>query len=151
MKLLDLRFSGTKSKPFTRKKQLNFTFGTDLPVSDTAKTFSGVMKTHVRSKGIDSIYSNNLTFILPKLAPSKVEKQSITDLTLNIFPNPSSGDIIINASNGRLQILDELGRIIRSFPSWGGETSYSLKLLSGIYFARVEASGKIVTKKIIIE
>jgi hypothetical protein len=150
------------SKPFTRKKQLNFTFTSGLLASDTAHSFPVTMKTRVRYKGIDSIYSNNFTIILPSAPKSGVPIEKVEDISFTINPNPFSKSTTLTVTTPQrdpitIEIYDILGRrkviiahneIVGNVHTFHFETS---GLQEGTYYARLVCNGQIITKKIFIE
>ncbi len=149
------------SKPFTRKKQLNFTFTSALAATDTAQSFPATMKTRVRYKGIDSIYSNNFTIFLPAAPTSGVRSQANGDISFTINPNPLSkqATFVVTTSTSEpatLEIYDILGN--RKFVIAGGELIEGSRAFhfdaggfpSGSYCARLVCEGKVVSKLLII-
>lgn len=151
-----------RSKPFTRKKQLNFTFTTALPPTDTAHSFPATMKTRVRYKGVDSIYSNNFSILLPAAPKNDVRNNSRTDLSLTINPNPFSKltTFIVTTSNSEpvtLEIYDLLGNrkaVITNGEYVSGIRDFHFDATSftaGSYFARLVSPGQVITRKIIVE
>ena len=150
------------SKPFTRKKQLNFTFSTTLPATDTAQSFPATMKTRVRYKGVDSIYKNNFTIILPAAPKSEVKNVASNDLSFTINPNPISKQttFIVATANTEpvtLELFDLLGNrkaIIANGEHINGVRNFhfdSSGFATGSYFVRLVCRGQVITRKIIIE
>ena len=69
---------------------------------------------------------------------------------LNIYPNPSNGNIILQADQfDTYQIFDMQGRLVNNFQVEKGEQSLQLSLNKGVYFMRSLQGGK--SQKIIIQ
>lgn len=150
-----------RSMPFTRKKQLNFTFSTSLP-ADSARTYPAIMRTRVRHNGLDSNYSNNFTVVLPAAPKSEVYRNIAEDIIFKINPNPASGQTMLRLTSSSLEpvtieIYDILGKRasivaenlycqgIREFP-FNTQT-----LPKGEYFVRLTFGKRIITRKVIIK
>ncbi len=77
--------------------------------------------------------------------------------TFEIFPNPftSEAKIVFNVpqSNTKIQLLDVLGKELQSVSFSGTEfTIYRESLSASMYFVQItDASGKVLTKKIVLE
>jgi hypothetical protein len=93
------------------------------------------------------------------VAPLAVHTPSaIAAGTMNVYPNPVSTQAMFASSSdlhdGDLEIIDGLGRTLRSYPNLqGNEFLFSRgELASGVYFYRLRESGMVVASgKIIIE
>ncbi len=150
------------SKPFTRKKQLNFTFASALAATDTAHSFPATIKTHIRYKGVDSIYSNNFTIILPAAPKSDVRNSISPDISFTISPNPFSKatTFIVTTPNSEpftLEIYDLLGNrkaIIANDEHIDGVHDFHFEasgLGEGSYFVRLMCRTQVITRKLIFE
>ncbi len=150
------------SKPFTRKKQLNFTFTSALMATDITESFPATMKTRVRYKGIDSIYSNTFTIILPAAPKDGVQIEAISDISFTINPNPFSKltTLKVTTTNSEpvtLEIYDIHGNrkaIIANSEYINGLRDFyfdATGFAAGSYFARLVCEGRVITKKMIID
>jgi hypothetical protein len=150
-----------RSKPFTRKKQLNFTFTSALPATDTARSFPATMKTRVTYKGVDSTYSNNFTILLPA-APKSEVKSEVQNISFTVNPNPFLRYTTFtvttpNSAQVTLEIFDMLGSrkaVITSNEIMRGSREFSFDasgLATGSYFARLVCGAQVLTRKLIIE
>ena len=85
------------------------------------------------------------------------KKTTITAMFENIeaiFPNPTTGRFSIifssNLVNAKVLIVDALGKVIYQTISNGSRIDLNITSFnSGMYFVRVEESGKVITQKII--
>jgi hypothetical protein len=150
------------SQPFTRKKQLNFTFSTDLIPTDSAKTFQAIMKTRVRHGIVDSIYSTPLVFIFPPAPKSDVKRGTENDIEFSIYPNPSSGIVTLRLSDVlagpiTIEIFDLLGNkkaVVAENVYVAGEKYlvFDTRILpNGEYFVRASNERKVLTRKLLVE
>ncbi|MBK7183294.1 MAG: T9SS type A sorting domain-containing protein [Bacteroidetes bacterium] len=88
-------------------------------------------------------------------AVSAIEESKSSNMSFDLFPNPSNGQITINLSdkidNGKLTVLNLLGEMIYSEIMNGQATILNLNLNSGLYFISLDNNGQTTTKKIIVE
>ena len=106
--------------------------------------------------GTGTLYIDNVYFSKPALA------NGISDLsfenTLNIFPNPSNGNITVKFENSTsknisIKVINLLGEVVYLTNSYLNEsTTIDLSnLANGFYHIQINCDGKIATKKIIIK
>ena len=99
---------------------------------------------------------DNVYFSKPALA------NGITDLsfenTLNIFPNPSNGNITIKFENSiskniSIKVINLLGEVVNATNTYLNEsTDLDLSnLANGFYHIQINCDGKMATKKILIQ
>jgi hypothetical protein len=73
---------------------------------------------------------------------------------MTIFPNPSKGNITLQAQtkeNAQISVYDILGKeVYRTSQSLNSDINLK-NLRSGVYLLRLEADGKQITKRLIIE
>ncbi len=89
-----------------------------------------------------------------------MESFSSNDKALQVYPNPSQGEIFVNLSgidlskDTRLQIVSSLGQVVysESIPLATGLSTINLpsNIPAGIYFIRLEDKNSILSKKLII-
>ena len=73
--------------------------------------------------------------------------------SVEIYPNPSDGNfeiLLSNAASAQLNIVDALGRSVRSFVISNGQASLELTK-SGVYFFHIRSSGELITRKVIVK
>ena len=151
-----------RSKPFTRKKQLNFIFTSNLAPTDTVSSFPISLKTRVRYMGVDSMYSNNFTVVLLSLSKTHVRTEVSNDFSFTIIPNPFSEQTTFTVTTASskavtLEIYDLLGnrkQIITNEDLVEGTRAYHSDvshLVAGAYFARISCGSQITTKKLIVK
>ena len=79
------------------------------------------------------------------------------------WPNPAGGEVrflldIPNDSKGVLRIYDVRGRLVqtRQFDAgqqlvvWDGRSENGARVASGIYYLRLEGSGPVLTRKVVL-
>jgi photosystem II stability/assembly factor-like uncharacterized protein len=83
------------------------------------------------------------------------EQYSINILEYAVYPSVNNGNftvqIIAVNPDSELTIYDVSGKIIHSSLLKENETNFSLSVLPGIYFIKVESNGRMGVKKIIVE
>jgi PKD repeat protein len=96
----------------------------------------------------NNFYLDNINIVDGTVTIDEIEKE----ITLNIFPNPSKGELNIkhNSDNGYLEIFSLEGK--RVFDSYLNKSLVAIKpLLSpGIYIVKLTESSKTLNKKIVI-
>ena len=106
--------------------------------------------------GTGTLYIDNVYFSKPALA------NGLTDLsfenTLNIFPNPSNGNITIKFENSiskniSIKVINLLGEVVNATNSYLNESATIdlSNLANGFYYIQINCDGKMATKKIIIK
>ncbi len=105
-----------------------------------------------RCFGYNTLYSFYIGIDSKKLGMVKNEEID-NNLSIDIFPNPTSGDIVISgiSSKAEVEILDELGKClykgVLNSPSERLDVS---KYKNGVYFVRVKSKNGILnTKKVV--
>jgi len=149
-------------EPFTRKRQLNFTFTTELTPIETERVFSAKLFTTVTTTGKDSIYENSLLFRFPPLEPKGIHDVASKDeITVSISPNPTELNTTLSFGHNKsetisIELYDVLGnrRIMLAdgiYESGVHTIPIDTKdLPQGSYFVRLQTSGQVVTKKLIV-
>jgi hypothetical protein len=150
-------------EPFTRKRQLNFTFTTELTPIETELVFPAKLFTTVTTAGKDSVYENTLLFRFPPLQPKGIHGITSEDeITVSISPNPTQiGTALSFGHNKTEAILIELYDILGNqrmkladgtYPSGVHIIPINTKdLPHGSYFVRLQTSGQVLTKKLIVQ
>jgi len=96
--------------------------------------------------------SNDCWIVKLSATITGVEENSIQNL-ISVYPNPSSGNIIIQASTaGRYSIINELGQTIQQF-QLNNSNNYTINienLSTGIYFVVGYNNNEMVRQKIIV-
>lgn len=106
------------------------------------------------SEGSNNLYIDDL-----RIGTSLGIEENAEALSLNIFPNPTQGNININfitqrSSNISVRVYDMLGKLVLpSYSSKVGTGNQNLnldmsQLTQGLYMLRLEVDGKTVVKKI---
>lgn len=88
--------------------------------------------------------------------PVGINEMSMDQLTVNIFPNPTSDKVTIASSEkiNAIEIYNILGEKMYSMKNFKQQTSYEIDLRSfqkGIYFIRINDGEKNRTEKIIVQ
>ncbi len=163
------------SYEITRNEQgaVEFIFNNiDLPYTDADETGSQGYITYkikpLSTVGLgDSmsatagIYFDFNEAVMTNTATTTVEEstagsQQIDSNTFVIYPNPANENITLRMQNltstGKVTVTDVLGKTVLTSTVSGNESNLNVSALhSGIYFVTVEAEGKSITKKIVIE
>ncbi len=132
-----------------------------LPGSDPANwaDHDSLLRNGVDAKG-NPVYGTprqlNSVFDL-SLSAQSVSSPALPHKFCSIFPNPSTGIMIFAWSPGpgavSVQIVDVLGRQVRSWPCWprgsgrllwDGRNEQGMPVSSGIYLGRIVQSGKVL-------
>jgi len=100
---------------------------------------------------------NGPVFSVPvSLIVGNVGVETITndELRITVYPNPTTGEIIVQEFKGskvqKLEVFDVYGRICHVSPVTRHENKIDIShLLSGVYFLKITTETDIVTKKII--
>ncbi len=149
-------------EPFTRKRQLNFTFTTELTPVETERVFPAKLLTTVTTAGKDSIYENALLFRFPPLQPKGVHGITSEDaMTVSISPNPTEMNTTLSFAHNKLEAVrielhDVLGYKRVTLADGIYESGIhtipidTKDLPQGSYFVRLQTSGQVVTKKLIV-
>ncbi len=86
---------------------------------------------------------------------SGIEENSLNQITFEVFPNPSNGQITIklteNIGSIKLTVLNLLGEIVYSKKFKEQTTTLNLNLKTGLYFVSIDNNGQKTTRKIIVE
>ena len=112
----------------------------------------------------DSTVGNNIYLDNINISKSATGIENIeTAISLNLYPNPSSGSINIAFTLSEkhtvsLQVIDVLGRVVESIPAQSyneGESTLTIanhtNYQPGIYFVNINMDGQGISKKIIIQ
>ena len=71
---------------------------------------------------------------------SSINKNTVTDYTLNVYPNPcSNGTLNIEGSNGQATIINVLGKVVKTIYPEQDKVNVS-ELPNGIYFVKTKDS-----------
>jgi hypothetical protein len=110
------------------------------------------------AQDIGSLTSWNVEICSIASVPLAVENFGIS--SLNMWPNPTKGDLNISMPNQKLaqvniQVLDVLGRLVKEFNFKDSKTVFNTKLSlnnlsKGIYSVKVIRGNKMSIKKIIL-
>jgi hypothetical protein len=111
-------------------------------------------------------YSMNMEIMFVKLdplgnlVPSAVSELASDNMILNIYPNPTEGDIHIDLSNAvnpgsTLKITNSLGQILFSetIDQSSGTKNKAINLENkkpGIYFVTIQSNDNITTRKLVL-
>ncbi len=106
-----------------------------------------------------SNWGNNLYIDNIKIINSTGISEYDTEISIDIYPNPSAGQVVIhsNASNDRLtdvEVINILGESVMKVRPAGNETFLQVDLsscMAGAYFVKVKTEKGITAKKIIIQ
>ncbi len=80
-----------------------------------------------------------------------VEKNQNANAGLNIYPNPNTGEFVIEANeNTQLKLINELGQVVKTISITDKKTVIS-GLAKGIYFINGNMNGKTINEKIIVQ
>lgn len=98
---------------------------------------------------LDEININTVTGID---APSSEQQ-------ISLFPTPTRGDVFINlesvkSNTVKISITDNTGKLVSEFESVKRDNAIKIDLsaqASGVYFVNINADGKIITKKVVLE
>jgi hypothetical protein len=83
-------------------------------------------------------------------------EQVVSDTEILVYPNPSSGEFQIATTlrnHSLLTVRDVQGRLIRSMQLEPGEIKQALDLRKegkGTYFVRIESTGQVITKQLVV-
>jgi hypothetical protein len=150
-------------EPYTRKRQLNFTFTTELTPVETERVFHAKLLTTVTTAGKDSVLENALLFRFPPLQPKGVHDIRGEDaITLSISPNPTERNTTLSFGHNRpdaisIELYDVLGNKRMTLADGIYETGVHTILINtkdlpqGSYFVRLQTSGQVVTRKLIVQ
>ena len=88
--------------------------------------------------------------------PSSVEEANLMSQTLQVYPNPSSGQIMVGlqglSSFDQLAVYDIIGRQVLSLKDWDGQGYIDLiHLESGVYIVEAVRDNVIYTESIVLE
>lgn len=150
-------------EPFTRKRQLNFTFTSELIPIETERVFSAKLLTTVTTAGKDSVYENTLLFRFPPLQPKGIQDIAGEDaFTVSISPNPTELYTTLSFAHNKSEAISiELYDVLGNRRMTLADDIYSSGVHSipidtkdlpqGSYFIRLKTSGQVVTKKLIVQ
>jgi len=102
----------------------------------------------------DSLFTESLKDSIPKYEEN-LKRDEQDGVFKNIYPNPTSGNVIIQFSkiikNAQLQIFDENGRFYLEENITGAEFNVNLSMLqAGVYYFKIKTTnGLNITKKIV--
>lgn len=125
-----------------------------IEVDNTGGVF--ITGSNQESAQFDGQYTSANSDFISWISPGVTGIEELTDdETVQVYPNPSYGTIIISAKkfiNGRFSILDVIGKDIRSTEAiTAPELKVDLNnLLPGIYFLKIENSSGYVIKKFVV-
>lgn len=101
---------------------------------------------------------------MPALTPAVISSNNVGgnegDQFIRVFPNPSTGNVFVefdeSSANGNLNILDNLGRKVKSLSINENDSAYLELALDdlpkGIYFVRIEKEdGRMMTERLILQ
>ena len=149
-------------EPFTRKRQINFTFTTELTPIETEREFFAKLFTTVTTAGKDSVYENALLFQFPSLQPKVIHDIRDEDaIAVSISPNPTQRNTTLSFGHNKseaitIELYDMLGNRRMTLADdiySSGVHSIPIDtkdLPQGSYFIRLQSSGQVVTKKLIV-
>jgi hypothetical protein len=103
--------------------------------------------------GVNFFFDAASSFSTNCANPCSVGIDELTLFTVNIYPNPTTGQLTITleeAKTGVLSIKNYLGQIVmkQAFNNTQ-ELNISLDGPAGIYFLQVESDGQVITKKVV--
>lgn len=112
----------------------------------TSQVLSKDIITEIMNKGVTQAVADN---------PIVGFNQTKTNISLDIYPNPSNGSITIRTeqplTNTAYQVSDLTGKTIQSGLYSTGETIDLNNLAKGVYFIAIEVNNQQTTEKIIIK
>ena len=156
----DLYFKGTKG---TSIDKLIYVSGTNYAVQvynitvspatpSIRKTASGI---EMMALPLPTTSSEKAIFKVNCSMLSGVEDNLSNQIQFDVFPNPSSGQIIIklteNFSSYKLTVFNLLGELVYGEKMKEQTTILNLNLKTGLYFVLVEKNGQKATRKIVVE
>jgi hypothetical protein len=149
----------TSLSGYEHNTNIQLNFRTSLLPAFTWRYFDGIIQTHAHFGDKDSLCILPITFIFEPMPKSGVSISSINANYLGIYPNPSSTRThlylnLVKPSYLHLHIFDKLGKDIMTIyddKAAEGTHDFSLKISSGIYYARMETQDGVLTKKIVVE
>jgi len=147
----------------------------DVYVStDNAMTFTEVFAGLPQQYGLGYYYTNNLLskgdflyFGTPKNGIFKMdlnqlsltlanEENKVNAQELNVYPNPTQGQVILDGIQERgeirIEVLDVSGKVIKTINTVGQpQLQLNLEGKQGVYIVRVLADKKVSSKRIILQ
>jgi len=97
--------------------------------------------------------SNSFTLSQAVSPCTGINALSNGEITLGVYPNPTSGDLTVEFANGlvkTIEVMDLTGRIVLSNATSDDKIKLNLSNLSkGIYYVRVKSDNKVEVKKIV--
>ena len=139
-----------------------------IPVSGTYIAAGGedhiTIGNFLNDSNTDTLQNNAIGFFLGRayyliddvsVTPTPVGINELTSATINIYPNPTTGQLFISleeVKTGVLRVRNSLGQIVfeDNFEATK-ELDISLDGPSGLYFLQLEVDGEIITKKVVKE
>ncbi len=95
--------------------------------------------------------SNTSTITQATAVCMGLEKNQNTNTVLSIYPNPNTGEFVIEANeNTQLKLINELGQVVKTISITDKKTVIS-GLAKGIYFINGNMNGKTINEKIIVQ
>ncbi|HTA62354.1 MAG TPA: M43 family zinc metalloprotease [Bacteroidia bacterium] len=126
--------------------------------SSTNAMFRFVFYSSATSQG-NNIYLDDINVYNTTVGIKNIE----TEVGLEIYPNPSSGNVNIafgldERHNISVSVIDMLGRVVETIPSQNypsGQTNITIgskaHYQSGVYFINIDIDGQHISKKIIVQ
>ena len=82
---------------------------------------------------------------------TSLDDYSQVDESFKIYPNPNNGDFAIEAEIGsEIEIVNQVGKLIRTVNVAGDKNIHITDLPSGIYMIKAHVNGKAITNKVVI-
>jgi len=102
-----------------------------------------------------NLVSHNVNF-LGKIVSTTGINESVSDININVYPNPTNGSVHIDfkntKSNVSIRLTNALGQVVltKNYKSTN-HINFDLDTPKGLYFLQIESDGEVITKKIIKE
>jgi hypothetical protein len=122
------------------------------PWSDSTMAQTGDTN-HIALYQVDS---QSITFLYQIDCPTFTGIRDISTAHVNLFPNPASTLVYIetDAAMESVELIDRLGRLVKTLPATGEKTQIDLSgLTSGIYLAKInlKAGQNNITRSFVVE
>jgi hypothetical protein len=127
---------------------------------------SSLLNSIVKMPGDKLLISTKTGYFIYKFyLPTSVEDEYVVQVppaaNLYAYPNPSSGEVVIEATSGKdisqVQVYNMRGQLVRrcEMPAkerilWDGKDGSGVNVASGVYLISARVDGKLVSRKILI-
>jgi hypothetical protein len=144
----------------TTTKTVRWFYLSDLPSYAPSTTYAVTVAVSIDGGATFGAYGSSCNITTPEAEgmivigdnETKSPTHAIVDAYMNVYPNPSRGEVtVVSSHEGTYRVVNELGQIVQEFEITK-EKNYQtrINLSNGVYFVTGVINDETVTKKVVV-